>query len=256
MHGMATGGGVRQRDRSGHHHQNKEETEISAGRDVYRVGRVSNSMYRSRSSAGRPSDGVCRHQKYTAMCNGACLHAAAFQYPSAICAARTAPGCYYIGDASTVRYCDGVTVSLVAGGQWGDYADGVGDGARFSGVRGMVCNGRTLFVSDRGNNRIRSIDVATQSVTTACGNGANQNCDGVGTSTAALDYMNQLCFDRGASPPPASAIGGGGDDSVLWIATGPGGLRRFDSKTRMYQRWVMATDERMCEGAKVVTSIY
>ncbi len=47
--------------------------------------------------------------------NGDALSDAAFTRMSSICVDPINPGCFFIGDECSIRYCDGKTVSLVAG---------------------------------------------------------------------------------------------------------------------------------------------
>ncbi len=145
--------------------------------------------------------------------------------PRVICGDPFKPGSYYISDIATVRYCDGATgiVSLIAGDGMLGCADGVGSAARFSYPYGLLCTSSsssststgtssssscepTLFVSDNGNTRLRSIDIKTRTV---------KSLGDTGWSPS------QLCFDRSPTTKP---------ESVIYIAT-PGGLQRFDLAT-------------------------
>ncbi len=139
--------------------------------------------------------------------------------PYSLCADPIRAGGFYLGDVQTVRYCDGETVSFVAGGESG-YADGVGGAAQFACVDHLLCSvdGKTLFVSDTQNRRLRAVNPKTQSVTTVCGDGETETRDGVGLD-ASLARPFQLCFDRS---PLTTAAG-----SVIFIAS-RGGIRRFE----------------------------
>ncbi len=113
----------------------------------------------------------------------------------------------------SIRYCDGTTVSLIAGGP-GDTT------FEASGVCGLVCrtNGDILYATDNGCGRLLSIDPKTRTVNTVYSNPAG----GTGTGTRALAFPNELCFDRS----PLVAV----PESVLFVAT-RARLRRFDIKT-------------------------
>ncbi len=72
--------------------------------------------------------------------------------PYSVCADPLKPNCYFIGNVSSVRYCDGETVSLIAGCEKWGYADGVG-GAMMNCVYALLCtsDGQTLYFSDCNN---------------------------------------------------------------------------------------------------------
>ena len=86
-----------------------------------------------------------------------------------------------------VRHVDTAigVVSTIAGieGTSG-YADGVGTNALFWATTGIQCtgDGSTVYVTDKGNNRIRQIDTATKMVTTLAFSGQKSHADGVGTN--------------------------------------------------------------------------
>ena len=75
-------------------------------------------------------------------------------------------------------------VSDVAGSGTAGYADGAGADARFSSPTGIAVNetGTTLYVADRGNHRIRAIDIATKTVRTIAGDGTSGTKNGLGTA--------------------------------------------------------------------------
>lgn len=79
-----------------------------------------------------------------------------------------------------VAIADGAT-SLVAGSDSG-FADGTGSSARFNAPWGLALSddGRTLYVADRGNHRIRAVDLATNTVTTIAGAGSPGYQEGIG----------------------------------------------------------------------------
>ncbi len=154
--------------------------------------------------------------------NGARLESS-LSYAYSVCAHPLKPNCYFIGDMNSVRYCNGETVSLIAGGPDGGryrYADGL---SAVSIVFGLLCtsDGRSLYFTDGAHHRLRCVDLKTQTVTTVCGNGmlpARPN--GVGLK-ASLGLPQHLCFDRSPSTKP---------ESVIFI-TSPHGIRRFDIDT-------------------------
>ncbi len=84
-------------------------------------------------------------------------------HPVSVCAHPLRPNCYFIGDMSSIRYCDGETVSLIAGGKSDGYKDGVGGDAMMQGVDALLCtcDGQTLYFSDCGNNRLCCVDQNT-----------------------------------------------------------------------------------------------
>ena len=91
----------------------------------------------------------------------------------------------YVADSGNnrirrVKLADGTT-SLIAGGDAG-FVDGIGSTAQFSTPWGITINdaGTVLYVADRGNHRIRSIDLATNTVTTLAGAGSAGYQEGIG----------------------------------------------------------------------------
>jgi len=102
----------------------------------------------------------------------------------------------YVTDVNRIRKISGGTVSTIAGSSWG-YVDGAGNVAKFTAPTGLVTNNTNLYVSDGGdianggNNRIRKIDLNTNSVTTFAGSGVRGFADGPGTS-AQFNGLNGL----------------------------------------------------------------
>ncbi|MFH1171434.1 MAG: FG-GAP-like repeat-containing protein [bacterium] len=93
----------------------------------------------------------------------------------------------YVADSGNnrirkVRLSDGET-TLVAGGDAG-FADGVGADARFHTPWGMALSddGNTLYVADRDNQRIRAVDLSSNTVRTLAGAGSAGYREGIGTS--------------------------------------------------------------------------
>ncbi len=145
-------------------------------------------------------------------------------YPLSVCADPLKPNCYFIGDLSSIRYCDGETVSLIAGGKPG-YKEGVGGDAMMYHVYSLLCtsDAQTLYFSDGSNYRLRCVDIKKQAVTTVCGDGTNGCRDGVGLN-APGGAVRHICFDRSPNTKPESAI---------FIASFHG-VRRFDIATGSY----------------------
>ncbi len=140
-----------------------------------------------------------------------------------ICADPLNSNGWWFGDSKAVRYCDGQTVSLVAGGKIPDFSDGVGPSAHFSYVCGLICttsDQKWLYLADSFNNRIRRIEIKSRVVSTIAGSGQSKSEDGTGLAASILCPAS-LVFDRSPSIKPESAV---------WIvATGP--LRRLDITT-------------------------
>ncbi len=109
--------------------------------------------------------------------------------PYSICVNPITGGGFYFGDLRTLRYCNGETVSLIAG-EISGYADGVGGAAQFAGVDHLLCSvdGKTVFVSDTQNQRLRAVDTKTCALTTVCGSGERESRDGVVDYVAVFKY--------------------------------------------------------------------
>lgn len=128
---------------------------------------------------------------------------------------------FWFADGPTIRKYDVASqmVTTVAGtpNQSG-YVDGTGDVVRFGFLLHdleVSADGATVYVSDRSNNRIRALDVATGAVSTIAG-AARGHADGVGTAAQ---------FD---GPGGIALVG-----SVLYVAdTFNHVLRRLDLATR------------------------
>ncbi|EOD20444.1 hypothetical protein EMIHUDRAFT_208291 [Emiliania huxleyi CCMP1516] len=73
-------------------------------------------------------------------------------------------------------------VSTISGSGTAGSADGVGDASQFYQPSGLAISpdGSALFVADKGNNKIRRVEVATGEVTTIAGSGEAGDADGVG----------------------------------------------------------------------------
>ncbi len=124
----------------------------------------------------------------------------------------------------SVRYCDGKTVSLVAGSDClSGHDDGVGEWARFDGVKGLVCtrDRKQLWCSDHNNHILRSIDLEQRRVKREAGCCVGATFDGPGLE-AEFYLPGQIAFDL--TPSLAAE-----PESALWIVREH--LRRFDIKT-------------------------
>ncbi len=99
-----------------------------------------------------------------------------------ICVNPREPMHFFIGDRTSVRYCDGEYVTRVAGGTMHGVRDGVGEAALFWMVQSMVCTstGSKIYIADMSNYRIRMFDTSTLVVTTLAGNGQTAMKDGIG----------------------------------------------------------------------------
>ena len=99
----------------------------------------------------------------------------------------------YIADTGQgmVRELDlsSMMVSTVAGSPQPGYAEGVGTAARFNHPWGLALSpdAKTLYVTDVGNNAIRTIDLATGTVATIAGGQGPGDGDGVGPAAHFFD---------------------------------------------------------------------
>ncbi len=112
-----------------------------------------------------------------------------------------APGALYLANSNAIWYRDANSaMSVVAGGSHGKCMDGVGEAARFAGILGLLStrDGRTLFVADHRNGRVRSISFETAgskvgTVITIAGNGQAVNKSGTGVK-AGLFYPREMLW--------------------------------------------------------------
>ena len=72
-------------------------------------------------------------------------------------------------------------VRTLAGSTKG-YADGRGTAAQFNEPLGVALSGKTLYVADYKNHRIRAVDTASGAVTTIAGSGTAGSANGIGTA--------------------------------------------------------------------------
>ena len=89
------------------------------------------------------------------------------------------------------------SVDTVAGTNEYGYVDGSGFTARFGNLVGAVYSAEAskLFICDRGNNRIRAMDLLTRNVTTVAGDGANGLNDNSNALLARFQYLNAITTD-------------------------------------------------------------
>ena len=113
----------------------------------------------------------------------------------------------FVADMSnrTIRRIDAATgaVTTLAGlANTPGYADGVGSAARFNRPYGMATDaaGTMVYVADREENTIRSIVVATQTVSTLAGqHGVEGLTDGIGTAARLRRPTDVACDASGAT---------------------------------------------------------
>ena len=86
------------------------------------------------------------------------------------------------------------TVSDFAGSGTEGHANGPGATARFNKPRGIATDGKTLYIADTRNHRIRAVDIATQTVRDIAGNGTEGHKEGVG-SAAQFNFPSDVAID-------------------------------------------------------------
>jgi hypothetical protein len=87
-------------------------------------------------------------------------------------------------DNNRIRRVDLTTnaTSLVAGNGTAGYAEGVGSNTMFYTPLGLAASGNYLYVADTLNNRIRKIDLTTNTTSSVVGNGTGGYLEGVGSN--------------------------------------------------------------------------
>lgn len=120
---------------------------------------------------------------------------ASFNTPMGIC--KDASGNFYVadyGNGAIRKITPTSSVSTLAGGSNGGYADGPGTTAKFTYPTGVCCdvNGN-IFVADSGNRRIRKI-TPNGVVSTFAGNGSGAIVDGIGIA-ASFYSPGAICID-------------------------------------------------------------
>jgi hypothetical protein len=88
-------------------------------------------------------------------------------------------------------------LETVAGTGVGGYVDGASFNARFGNLVGAVYSPEAskLFICDRGNNRIRAMDLLTRTVSTVAGDGVNGAADNSDATLARFSYLNAITTD-------------------------------------------------------------
>jgi DNA-binding beta-propeller fold protein YncE len=122
--------------------------------------------------------------------------ASGFNQPGGI--AVDGSGNVYVVDTNNnvIKKITGGTVSVIAGSGSTGSTDATGTSASFYYPQGLAINSSatTLYVGDRVNNKIRTINLASGAVTTLAGSGSRAYQDGVGTA-ASFDYPTGVALD-------------------------------------------------------------
>jgi hypothetical protein len=131
--------------------------------------------------------------------NGATEDEALLNTPTGI--VLDAAGDYYFADngGNTIRKLDRKTdvISTLSGTGEAGFADGASNKAKFNQPYGLAINGTTLFVADRGNNRIRAVSTITGEVLTVAGSGTQGFADGT-QQAAQFSSPQSLMWDNGS----------------------------------------------------------
>lgn len=140
-----------------------------------------------------------------------------------------------------IKLADGTT-SLIAGGDAG-FADGIGVAAQFSTPWGITINdaGTVLYVADRGNHRIRSIDLATNTVTTLAGAGSAGYQEGIGKA-AYFSYPEYLKM--------------GADGKLYLTEAGSHRIRQIDPATGLTKLVSGSGDKGYADGFSTAAKFY
>jgi len=138
--------------------------------------------------------------------------AAEFYYPRDISISPDG-GALFVADYENhmirrVEVATGAVTTVVGSGIRGS-VDGVGDAAQFCTPTGIALSpdGGVLFVADKGNHKIRRVEVATGEVTTIAGSGTRGSVDGVGDA-AAFSYPTEVAISPDGSTLLVSSNGG------------------------------------------------
>ncbi len=160
---------------------------------------------------------------------------------------------YYIGDSRSIHRVEASGGgSLIVGSPLdADFGDGVGEAARFDWMCDMICTTKrtatppttnantsgaapattdTAVLYVLANNRLRRVEVASQTVTTVAGTGFDESRDGVG-STSAFANADSLCFDARPEFCSAYSPATGELHTRIYIAE-QSAIRVFDCTTR------------------------
>ena len=111
---------------------------------------------------------------------------ATFDCPTSMVLSEDGTTLYVAGQGNekirTIDVDTGTVATLAGSGKAGS-KDGKAGNAQFNSPTGLAlsADGSSLFVADKGNHKIRKIDVATRAVTTLAGTGSTGCKDGVGS---------------------------------------------------------------------------
>ncbi len=88
-------------------------------------------------------------------------------------------------------------LDTVAGTGVGGFVDGPSYTARFGNLVGAVYSAEAskLYICDRGNNRIRAMDLLTRTVSTVAGDGVSGTADNADATLARFTYVNAITTD-------------------------------------------------------------
>ena len=95
--------------------------------------------------------------------------------------------------------------------------DGVGAAARFFMPYGITTDGKNVYVTEAGNNKVRQIVIATGAVTTLAGSGVSSSLDGVG---AAATFTNPRGITTDGTNLYVVEVGTSANVRKIVIATG------------------------------------
>ena len=107
--------------------------------------------------------------------------AATIYYPTGI----TRDGAYlYVTSANRIRKIEiatGLVTTFAGSGSLGE-VDGIGSTASFRDLSGISSDGTYLYISDRGNQKVRRVEIATTIVSSLAGNSIDMDANGVGAA--------------------------------------------------------------------------
>lgn len=154
--------------------------------------------------------------------DGAAMGMAQFDTPSAV--ASSPDGSFLLVSdylTSLVRHINltSKTVTTLAGGETGNFADGVGSLALFQRPLGLAVSpdGTWVAVADSANDKIRRIDVATRAVTTLSGSSKGFNDGDAGQSR--FNVPSDLAFDPTGS---YLLVADSGNSAIRKVSVGTG----------------------------------
>ena len=177
---------------------------------------------------------------------------ARFKFPRGIVAAGG--DTFYVADLGNHRIREvraganaaDTEVSLLAGTKDPGHRNGAGNTAQFNFPEGLALSGRTLYVADKSNHRIRAIDLAAKTVSPIAGNGTDGGfAEGAGRTTARFYTPSGLAVSgttlyvadmnnhrirainlaSGANNTVSTIAGNGKNDKVV---DGPGATAQFN----------------------------